>query len=183
MLYGHPDQAFYLRQIVKHAEMGTGQIQRELKRLASVGILKRFEQGRHVYYQASENCPIYDDLRGLVAKTIGAPDVLRQVLDDMAHRINVAFTFGSMATGEQHSPSDVDVMVIGDVTFREVSGCLAQAEQRLRRAVNPVVYPVTEFKQKLQDEHHFVTSVMKQPKVFVIGTENELRDLGQQRVA
>ena len=182
ILYGHPDRTFYLREIVNLAGLGMGQIQRELKRLADSRIIRRFEQGRHVYFQADENCPIYEELRSLVTKTVGATEVLREALRDLSDRISVAFVYGSVARGEQRHDSDLDLLVIGDVSFADVVEAISEAQSRLRREVNAVVYPRDELSSKLADGHHFLTSVIKSEKIFIIGDEHELRTLLEQQV-
>jgi predicted nucleotidyltransferase len=182
ILYGHPDRTFYLREIADMAGLGMGQIQRELKRLAKSGIIRRFEQGRHVYFQADENCPIYGELRSLVTKTVGATEVLREALQDLTERIAVAFVYGSVARGEERHNSDLDLLVIGDVSFGDVIEALSEAQSRLQREINAVVYPGNELSRKLADHHHFLTSVMESEKIFIIGDEHELRKLLKQQV-
>jgi predicted nucleotidyltransferase len=180
ILYGHPDQAFYLREIADMAGQGMGQIQRELKRLADSGIIRRFEQGRHVYFQADKNCPVYEDLHRLVTKTMGATEVLREALQTLSERIAIAFIYGSVARGEERRESDLDLLVIGNVNFGDVVGALSEAQSRLRREVNATVYPADEIIKKLAEKHHFLTSVLKHEKIFVIGNEHELRTILEQ---
>ena len=182
ILYGHPDRTFYLREIVEMAGLGMGQIQRELKRLADSGIIRRFEQGRHVYFQADENCPVYEELRSLVTKTVGATEVLREALQDLTERIEVAFVYGSVARGEERHNSDLDLLVIGDASFGDVVEALTEAQPRLHREVNAVVYPRDELSRKLANRHHFLTSVIESEKIFIIGDEDELRKLLKQQV-
>jgi predicted nucleotidyltransferase len=169
-----PDQAFYLRQMAEIARLGVGHLQRELDRLVSAGIVRRFKQGRHVYFQADSSCPIFDELRGLVLKTLGAADVLRQALLPLGDRIHWAFIFGSLARREERSDSDIDLFVVGDVSLAEVVAAIRDAEQTLDRPVNPTVYPPAEFSSKLASRHHFVTKVMKREKLMLIGNENDI---------
>jgi len=116
LLYGHSDESFYLRQIVRTAGVGLGAVQRELKKLSGAGIITRKARGRQVYYQANQECPVYAELKNLVIKTVGVGDVIRAGLVPLADRIRVAFLFGSLVRGDERSSSDVDVMVVGDVT-------------------------------------------------------------------
>ncbi len=182
LLYSHPDRAFYLREVAEIAGVGMGQVQRELKRLSDSGIIRRFRRGRHVFFQASPACPIYEELRGLVLKTVGAASVLATALDPLSDKIVVALIYGSLARGEERRASDVDLMVIGEVSFAEVVGVIADAESQLRREVNPTVYPPREFAKELAAGNHFLTSVMKQPKVFVLGGDHELGTLASEFV-
>ena len=91
LLYSHADESFYLRQIARTADVGMGAVQREVKKLSKAGIIRRTVRGRHVYYQANPECPIYAELKSLVIKTVGVGDVLRAALVPITDRITVAF--------------------------------------------------------------------------------------------
>jgi len=179
LLYSHPDEAFYLREIIRRVGAGQGAVQRELARLTEVGILLRRVDGSQVYYQANKGCPIFNELRGLVIKTVGVIDVLRAGLADLAERTGVAFVYGSTAKGTAKADSDVDILVVGSVTFGEVASALARAQETLQREVNATVYPTAEFQEKLAQGHHFVSQVVREPKLFIIGGEHELEGLAK----
>jgi predicted nucleotidyltransferase len=183
LLFGHPDRGFYLREIAERTGLGVGQVQREVQRLCGGGILRRSRKGRHVYFQADESCPAYEELRGLVTKTIGAAAVLRQALSPLSRRIAAAFIFGSVARGEERSESDLDLMVIGEISFAEVVEAIRDAESHTGRAINATVYPPGEFQAKLTGGHHFLNSVMKREKLFVAGSEDELRAVLEEQLA
>jgi len=174
LLYGLPDRAFYLREIAARVGTGMGQVQRELSRLAESGILRRFEQGRHVYYQADPRCPVFAELQGLVAKTLAGLGQLRQALSDLEERIAVAFVFGSVARGDDRAESDLDLLVVGDVSLQEVVAAVGPLQDLLGRQVNPIVYPPEELRSKIEGGHHFLTAVLAAEKIFVLGTEDEL---------
>ena len=182
-LYGHPDEAYYLRQLVRSAGLGLGAVQREVARLAGAGIIQRTARGRQVYYQANPACPLFAELKSLVVKTAGVGDVLRGALGPLADRIKVAFVYGSVARTEQKSGSDVDVMVIGDVSFGDVVSALESAQKTLGREINPTVYSPGEYRAKIKARHHFLTTVQNSEKVFVIGDEHEFEGLGSIRMA
>ncbi len=177
LILSHPDRAFYLREIVKLTSLGIGQLQRELEQLTTAGVIRRFEQGRHVYFQADQNCPVYDELREIIFKTVGVADELRRALSPLRDRIRVAFIFGSVARGEENSDSDLDVMVIGDVTLAQVVEAVRGSEATLLRPVNPTVYPVKEFTAKLVAKQHFLTRVLASERVLLIGDEHDLAAL------
>jgi len=179
LLYSHPDQAFYLRQIARFSGTGIGAVQRELKRLAESGIISREAVGNQVHFQANKACPIFRELRSLIIKTAGVSDIVKTALSPLAERICVAFIFGSMASGEPHSQSDVDLLIVGDVSLQETVTVLAPTQKSLGREVNPVIYSLIEFKEKLGNGHHFVTSVVKDDKIFLIGSEDELEAVGE----
>ena len=178
LLYGHPDEAYYLRQLARWGGLGLGAVQREVKRLTEVGILRRTVRGHQVYFQANPECPVFAELKGLVVKTAGAADALREALTPLAGRIKVAFIYGSIARLQQKNASDVDLMVVGEVSFGEVVSALRAAQELLHREINPAVYSPAEFQSKLRARHHFLSSVLRNEKVFVVGDEHELARLG-----
>jgi DNA-binding transcriptional ArsR family regulator len=181
LLYGQADTSFYTKQILDAVKIGRGTVQRELKNLTDAGIITREVQGRQVYYRANEKCPICNELKGIVRKTFGVADVIRQSLEPVADKIRVAFIFGSVARSADDRKSDIDVMIVGRISFGDVVSLLSSAEEKLAREVNPVVYPVAEFKQRVKADHHFVKSVLEGEKIFLIGDEGELRGLAGEK--
>jgi predicted nucleotidyltransferase len=156
---------------------GSGAVQRELKLMLEAGVLVRTHSGNLVYYQANEKCPIFNELKSIVRKTFGVADILRQTLAPITNDISIAFIFGSIARGNDDRKSDIDVMVVGSTSFGEVVGLLSSVEEQLAREINAVVYPVPEFKKKVKEDHHFVSTVLEGEKIFLIGDESELRRL------
>jgi predicted nucleotidyltransferase len=179
LLYGRADSSFYTKQILDAVKIGRGTVQRELKNLTDAGIIIREVQGRQVYYRADARCPIFDELKGIVRKTFGVADVIRQSLVTTADKIRVAFIFGSIARSTDDRRSDIDLMVVGKISFGDVVSLLAPAEQKLGREVNPVVYPIAEFKKRVKEDRHFVKAVLEDEKIFIIGDEDELRKLAE----
>ena len=177
LLYGRANSSFYTKQILDAVKTGRGTVQRELKNLTSAGIITREVEGRQVYYQANDRCPIFNELKSIVRKTFGVADIIRQSLATVADKIQVAFIFGSIASGNEDITSDIDIMVVGAISFGEVVSLLSSAEEKLGREVNTVVYPVSEFKRKVRDDHHFVKTVLEGEKIFLIGDEGELARL------
>ncbi len=184
ILYEHPDQSFYYRQLTRELkDLSVGTLQRELETLSQLGLIQRSMVGNQVFYRANRSHPVFPELRALVAKTVGATAMLRAALAPLADRISVAFVYGSMARQQERAESDIDVMVVGRATLEDVLAALANIEASLRRAVNPTVYSVSEFKSKLARGNHFLKSVMGREKIFLIGDEDELRKMGGIRLA
>jgi len=179
LLFGHPDESFYVNQIVQLLGSGSGAVQRELKMMTDAGLAVRERRGNLVYYRANSHSPVYDELKNIVRKTFGIADVIRESLTPISKNIKVAFIFGSVARSEDDRASDIDIMVIGEVAFGAVSSCVSPAEKSIQREINPVVYPVAEFKQKVKADHHFVKSVLEDEKIFLIGDEDELGRLAE----
>ncbi|HLH06119.1 MAG TPA: nucleotidyltransferase domain-containing protein [Terriglobales bacterium] len=184
LLYEHPDQSFYYRQLTRELKgLSVGTLQRELATLNQLGLIERSAVGKQVFYRANRNHPIFPELRALVAKTIGAIPTLRSALAPLADRISVAFVYGSMARGEETAESDIDLLIVGKAQLEDVIARLGNIEASLRRPVNPTVYSPVEFRTKLTSGNHFLNSVVRGDKAFLIGDEDELRKVGGIRLA
>jgi len=178
LLYGMPDQSFFTRQIARQIDTSAGTVQRELETLSQLGLIERSASGKQVFYQANRNHPAYAELHSLIAKTSGVFHLLRSALAPLAKKIIFALVYGSMARGDENAGSDVDLLVIGNVSMDELLAQLASAERDLGRSINPTVYSPKEFKAKLQEGNHFLKSVMRGEKVLLIGDENDLGKMG-----
>ena len=184
LLYEHPDQAFYYRQLTRELKgLSVGTLQRELATLSQLGLIERSAVGKQVFYRANRNHPIFPELRALVAKTVGAIPTLRSALAPLADRISVAFVYGSMARREEKAESDIDLLIVGKLELEDVIARLGNVEVSLRRPVNPTVYSPAEFRTKLTSGNHFLNSVVRGDKAFLIGDEDELRKVGGIRLA
>jgi predicted nucleotidyltransferase len=183
LFYSHPDETFYLRQVIRAVSLGQGTVQRELGKLTEAGILLRNSRGNQVYYQANRESPIFKELQSLVIKTVGMAVFIRKALAPFHDRIRVAFIYGSVAAGTFKARSDIDVMIVGNVSFAEVAGSFHQTQEILGREINPSVYSPAEFRKKLSAGHHFLSSVLKENKVFLIGDEGELAGMGKKRAS
>lgn len=183
LFFVRPEQSFYLRQVVRTAGIGQGATQRELARWVEVGLLLRTQRGNQVHFQANQRSPVFDELKSLAVKTAGIVDVLRESLASLAEQTVVAFVHGSMASGMENARSDVDVVVVGAASFEEVTRSLLAVHDIIGREVNATVYPEKEFRTKLRAKHHFVTSIMGTPKLYLVGDERELKRLGEKRLA
>ena len=183
MLYGHADQSFYVRQLVRAVGAGHGALQRELKCLTEMGLVLRRAQGNQVLYQANSQSPIFSEVKSLITKTVGIHDVIRSALVSLGSEIQIAFVYGSVARQKERADSDVDLMVLGNASFSDVVSALGPAQKALGREINPTVFGVDEFRSKLATGNHFLSSVMKEKRLFVLGTENELAKLAAKQLA
>ena len=180
LLFGHPDRSYYANEIVRFAGAGTGAVQRELEKLAAAGLLSVTKIGNQKHYQANHQSPIFDELRGIALKTFGVADPLREALSPLKNNIRAAFIYGSVAKGSDTASSDIDVMVIGEnLSYADIFSCLAQTESQIGRAINPTVNSPDEFKRKLSDGNDFLLRILEQPKIFLIGVDDDLPKSGE----
>jgi predicted nucleotidyltransferase len=184
LLYGHSDERFYQGQIISALNLGSGTVQRELVRLSDAGILTKEVEGRQTYYQANAACPIFEELRSLTKKTVGAPTVIFEALSELAPKITFAFIYGSVAKGNENMASDIDLMIVSDkLNTLDVVKSLINPQKELNREINSSHYSIDEFFNNIAKGDHFLTNVIKNPKVFLIGDEGELQRMVKKRMA
>jgi predicted nucleotidyltransferase len=169
-----PDRWVHLRELARLTGASPGTLKKELDALSGAGLLKVQKMGNQTQFSANTDHPVYPELSGLIRKTTGLRDVLANALLPLGSKIEVAFVFGSMAKASETSQSDVDVMVIGNVTFGEVVNALYDVQTTLAREVNPKVMSRDEWIEKKNAQSTFVQELMSKPKIFTIGTENDL---------
>jgi len=172
LFFSHPEDSFYLRQVIRMTGAGQGAVQRELKQLAEAGVIERLQQGRQVYFKANRSCPIFSELKGLILKTAGLVEVLRSALIPLADRIEQAFIFGSQARGEARAASDVDFFLVGDIDELTLHKSISQAEGLLNRSVNYTLMSSSEYKRRRQEKGGFFSRILNGEKLFVIGGPN-----------
>jgi len=170
ILFGHPDRSFSASDIIKLAASGSGAVQRELQRLADVKILNVETSGNRKLYSVNRQSPVFEELHGLIRKTVGLIEPIRTALTPLADRIDAAFVYGSVAKATDTATSDIDLMIItDDVTYGELFKSLQEAEAVLRRSVNPNVMTLREWRRKREEQSSFVTRIVNQPHLFVMG--------------
>lgn len=175
VLFGNTNRSFFANEVIRLAASGSGAVQRELARLESAGLVTVQRLGRQKHYRANPTAPVFDDLRSLVLKTSGLADQLRAALAPHAADIHAAFVFGSVAKREDVASSDVDLMVISDrLAYGELFGLLESVSSKLGRTVNPTLYSTSELAARRKKNNAFVTRVLEQPKLWVIGDDGDL---------
>jgi predicted nucleotidyltransferase len=178
LLFGNPNQSYYLRQIAAAIGTQPGTVAPELGLLTDLGLLVSHRIGKRLFYHANQQSAIFPELKTLLAKTVGVFQLLRSALEPLADRIQLAFVYGSLARREETAQSDVDLMVVGQVELEEVLARLQKVEQQIQRPINPTLYSSKEFRAKLASGNHFVKSVVRGPKVVIVGDEHEFGRLG-----
>jgi len=179
LLLLHPERALHVREIARLTGTTAGTLNKELARLHAAGLLTRESVGNQVRYAADRASPIYAELAGILRKTIGLADVLADALAPSAPTLSVAFVFGSLARGSETAGSDVDVMLIGSLTFGDAVQLLYPAQATVGREINPMVFSAEEWRTRLKAKDRFAREVLAKPKIFLIGNEDELEKLGR----
>jgi predicted nucleotidyltransferase len=170
LLYARPDEVFYLRQITREVRAGQGAVQRELQRLVEVGILLRETRGREIHYRANRACPVFGELHGLVLKTVGLADVLRNALTPLHDDISLAMVYGSQAAGTATAASDVDLLVVGTVEEIALHKAISQAESELARTINYTLLSPRELARRRRERGGFVARVLAGPMIPILGS-------------
>jgi predicted nucleotidyltransferase len=163
------DEGLHLREVARRAELNSKTVMRELHALRDAGILVSRDVGRQVVYRLNPDCPIVDELRSIIRKTVGLAGVLQAALEPFTERIVQAYVYGSHARGEERVDSDVDLMMVGSVSLRELSSSLRDAGRSLRRTINPTLYTAEAYKKELKARDSFVSRVHHGPRLDLVG--------------
>ena len=176
MLFGVNGEALHMREIERRSGLAIGTIQQELKKLFRLDLIKKRKDGNRLYYEANQEHPLYPDIHNLVLKTVGLVDFFREALKANPN-IKLAFVFGSIARHEEKDKSDVDLMIIGDIGMRQLTGHLSGVSGPIGREINPHILSMKEFLKRKSAKDHFLIQVLESPRIFIIGNENELAEL------
>ena len=168
LLYGQPERSFYLKELLRLSGMGVATVRRELERMLAAEIITRKIIGNQHHFQANPACPIHEELKRIVLKTLGVVPALRSALMPLQDRIDTAFVFGSIASGRATTDSDIDLLVVGKVTFGELVQALYATQQTLMREINPRVYTAREWRRLLDQNDGFVQELMHKPRLDII---------------
>jgi predicted nucleotidyltransferase len=174
LLMLNPHRWLHLRELARLTDSSPGTLKKELDALTSVGLLKFQKVGNQTQFSANTEHPVFPELSALVRKTTGLRDVLALALAPLASQIEVAFVFGSLAKATEGPQSDVDLLLIGDVTFGQVANAVYDAQLLLAREINPKVMNRVEWSDKKNAQNVFVQELMDKPKIFIVGSEHEL---------
>jgi len=174
-LFGHPDGSHSVTELIAATGAGSGAVQRELARLAGSGLVCVEKIGNQKRYRANPRSPVHDELASIVRKTFGLAGPLREALQPLAARIRAAFVYGSVAKGQDTAASDIDVLIVADdLAYAEVMTVLHPLGEKLGRDVNPTIYTLAELRKRIESGSSFVTRVWQQPRLWLIGSDDDL---------
>lgn len=175
LLYGQPDRRFQSAELICLARSGTGAVHRQLRRLSAAGLIETKTIGNQKYYRANAASPVFHELRGLIAKTVGVVEPIRRALEPYAGRIHAAFVYGSVASGTEVAESDVDLMIVSDeLDHATAYRALDSAEAQLGRTINPTLLTQEDWDRKRAVDDSFVARVASAPRIMVLGTDDDL---------
>lgn len=169
LLYGEPERSFYFKELLRKTGLGVATVKRELDRMVESGLLTRTVRGNQHHYQANPACPIHDEMAAIVRKTLGIPQAIREALEPLTNRIAQAFIFGSFAAGTDRPGSDIDLLVVGDVTLAELARVLYPPQETLAREINPKLYRPMEWQRMVADDDAFARELLRKPRIALIG--------------
>lgn len=176
LLFGQPARRFQSAELIRLAHSGTGATHRLLQRLAETGLVRATTEGHQKYYQANAEAPVFEELLGLIRKTVGLAGPLREALLSFGNRIEAAFVYGSVASGQDRADSDIDLMVIAeDLDYPTLFEALQGAERQLGRPINPSLMTPDRWRRKCAEEDSLATRLLDRPRLFVLGAEDDLR--------
>jgi predicted nucleotidyltransferase len=181
-LFDGQDHELHMREIERRSGCSIGAIQTELKKLSRLELVTSRRDGNRLYYHANREHPLYADICSMVDKTVGLVGLLNVAVAKLPD-IDSAFLFGSMGKGTEDSRSDVDLMIVGAIGLRSLSAKLSAVSKAIGREINPYVLNADEFRQRIEQNEHFVMNVMKSPKVFIKGGDDDLGKLAGQQLA
>lgn len=175
LLFGQPHRSFFTSEIIRLTKAGSGATQRELAKLDGAGLVEVIQIGNQLNYSANRSCPIFEELSGIISKTVGLAEPLRRALIPFMDQIRLAFVFGSIAKGTDRAKSDIDLMIVSDrLTYAELFSATERLSGKLGRDVNPTVYTTKEFAKRRSDGNPFVERVIRSPKIWIVGEEADL---------
>jgi uncharacterized protein len=177
-LFLRPDKEWYLSELAASLKTSPSSLQREIDAFVRVGVLNKRVDGRRSYIRANEDSPIFPEIRGLIEKTSGIVPMLKDAIRG-SKGLKIAFIYGSLARGEEGAGSDVDLMVLGNVSSMDLSPRLRAVEAAVGRQVNPTVFSIDEFVKKAAEKNHFLRTVLRNKKIMLVGTRDELDEIGR----
>jgi predicted nucleotidyltransferase len=181
LIFSHPERSFYTSEIVRNVDSGVGAVERELSKLEGSALVSIERIGNQKHYRANQASPIFEELRGLVEKTVGLAEPIKKSLEPYADAIKSAFVYGSIAKGADTAHSDIDLMVIGDdLNYSDLYTAAQNVESKLRRKVHPLFLSPEDWQRKISDKGSVVSKISHSPKLFIIGSEKDLQPWASQ---
>ncbi len=175
----HPEEEVYQRSLAEKTGYSLAQVQYALERIEQAGLVRKKKNGNRLYYRAERSHPAFEDLKRAFLKTVALGDVIREALKPLENKIQFAFVYGSIAIGQDRPDSDLDLLLIGGVSLKDIANTMADLSEKLKREVNPVNYTPETFAERLKEGNRFALEVLEPPKIWLIGNEDEFARLAE----
>jgi predicted nucleotidyltransferase len=176
LIFGHSQRSFYVSEIVRNVHSGVGAVERELSKLERSGLVSVERIGNQKHYRANQAAPIFEELRGLIEKTVGLAQPIKESFEPYADAIKSAFVYGSVAKGADTAHSDIDLMVIGDdLNYSDLYTAAQNVERKLRRRVHLLILSPKDWQRKTSDKGSVFSKISDSPKIFIVGSEKDLQ--------
>ncbi len=176
LLFGQPARSFFANELIALTGSGSGAVQRELKKLTESGLVNSTRLGNQRHFQANANAPIFEELKQIVQKTFGVAEPLKKALAIYEKEISCAFIFGSIAKRQDTASSDIDVLIVSNnLSHADLANQLLETEVKLGRRINTTIYSSSELQNRIETRNSFVTRILEQPKIWILGNESKLR--------
>jgi predicted nucleotidyltransferase len=177
LIFGHPERSFYTSEIMRNVHSGVGAVERELSKLERSGLVSVERIGNQKHYRANHAAPIFEELRGLVEKTVGLAEPIKKSFQPYADRIKSAFVYGSVARGADTARSDIDLIVIGnDLNYSDLYTAAQNVTTTLGRKLNPLFLSESDWHRKASESGSAFNKISRSPKIFIVGTEEDLQE-------
>ena len=174
LLFGQPNRSFYTSELIKLVGSGSGAVQRELKRLKDSNLITMTRIGNQKHYKANHESPIFNELTGIISKTLGVNHEIQNVLSKFKH-IKLAFIYGSIAKSSDRGKSDIDILIVSDtLQLQPLHRALEKASKRIGRKINPTIYSQVEYEMRLANESPFLMNILNGPLIYIIGNDDNL---------
>lgn len=172
----HPGERFHYKQLLSLLNASAPSLVKELKRLEQAGLLSSQKEGNIRFFWVNKDFVLYPEIKSIILKTVGVGEELKKSLSEIGD-IKSAFIYGSVAKNLEDARSDIDVMVIGNVSEDALHEAIIKVEERLGREVNYSIFSPSDWKKQMKAKKAFVTNVAEDKKIFLIGTEDDLRKI------
>lgn len=175
----HPEEEVYQRSLAEKTGHSLAQVQYALERIEEAGLVTKKKSGNRLYYKAERSHPAFEDLKRAFLKTVALGDVIREALKPLEKKIQFAFVYGSIATGQDRPDSDIDLLLIGSVSLKDIANAMADLSEKLKREVNPVNYTRETFVERVKEGNRFTLELLETPKIWLMGNEDEFARLAE----
>jgi DNA-binding transcriptional ArsR family regulator len=177
LLFGLSQEEIHVRELARRGGLSEASLRQELRKLKHLELVVDRRSGNRVYFRANQEHPLFHDIRQIVIKTSGLVDILIEALDKAD--IEIAFVFGSIAQSKEVGHSDVDLMVIGEISLRKIISHLSGISEKIGREINPHAMTAKEYSKRRKSKDHFVNNVLAGPKIFIVGNEDDFKAMGK----